>query len=69
MPDEPYDEIVFKTVDGERFAMTEPAGQGRALLHEAYEDTWITIDDETRIRTDKVVSIKLIKNAHEPMIA
>jgi hypothetical protein len=55
-----YDEIEFKTVDGRTFTVKRPPGRGREYLNESFEQSWITIGENTRIRTDKVISITLL---------
>jgi hypothetical protein len=59
MPDE-YDNVEFKVVDGRTFTVKRVAGRGREYLNETFEQSWITIDENTRIRTDKVISITLL---------
>ena len=54
-----YDSIEFKMVDGSTFTVTRIAGRGREYLNEGFEREWIAIDENTRIRADKVVSITL----------
>ena len=58
MADEVHDEVVFTMVNGQTFILKEQEGHGRTLLNETFEG-WITIDEQTRIRADKVVSIQL----------
>jgi hypothetical protein len=55
-----YDEVEFKMVDGRTFTIKRTVGRGREYLNETFEQNWITIDENTRIRTDKVVSITLL---------
>jgi hypothetical protein len=55
-----YDEVEFKMVDGRTFTVQRTVGRGREYLNESFEQNWITIDENTRIRTDKVVSITLL---------
>jgi hypothetical protein len=52
--------VEFQLVDGRTFTVTRTAGRGREYLNETFEQNWITIDENTRIRTDKVVSITLL---------
>jgi hypothetical protein len=59
MPDE-YENVEFTMVDGRRFTVKRTAGRGREYLNESFEQNWITIDENTRIRTDKVISITLL---------
>lgn len=63
MPDETYDEIEFTMVGGQTFRKRAPVGEGRVVLGDTYEGTWLEIDEVTRVRTDKIVSIKL--HAHD----
>ena len=58
MPDETYDEIEFTMVGGQTFRKRAPV-----VLGDTYEGTWLEIDEVTRVRTDKIVSIKL--HAHD----
>ena len=58
MSDE-YDTVEFRMIDGETFAVKRIAGRGREYLNESFEQNWITIDENTRIRTDKVISIRV----------
>ena len=60
MSDNDRDVVEFTMIDGEKFRMSVVAGKGRGFMHESYEGGWIAIDENTRIRTDKVVSMKLI---------
>ena len=59
MPAE-YENVEFKLVDGSRFTVKRIAGRGREYLNETFEQNWITVDENTRIRTDKVISITLL---------
>ena len=54
-----YDEVEFQMVDGRTFTVKPRPGKGREFLTEPFEQNWITIDTNTRVRTDKVVSITL----------
>jgi hypothetical protein len=65
VPDEAYDEVEFTMVGGQTFRMRTSVGEGRVLLADTYEQTWQAIDDATRIRMDKVVSIKLYAHDDE----
>jgi hypothetical protein len=62
---EEYDQLRYKMVDGETFTRDVPAGTGKLEISEGTHDDWIALGDETRIRTDKIVSIRLTENAHE----
>jgi hypothetical protein len=55
-----YENVEFKMVDGRTFTVKRRAGRGREFLTESFEQQWITIDENTRIRTDKVISITLL---------
>ncbi len=54
-----YDEVEFQMVDGRTFTVRRTTGKGREFLTEPFEQNWINIDGNTRIRTDKVISITL----------
>ena len=47
-----YEEVVFKTVDGDKFAKRVAPGQGQQIRDEGR--AWISIDDETQIRAENV---------------
>ena len=58
MAEEAQDELVFTMVNGDVFRMYVPAGTGQQELGSVDSDLgWLTIDDETRIQTDKIVSV------------
>ncbi len=61
---EEYDEVKFKMVNGDEIRKQVPLGTGKMELAESFESTWLAIDEMTRIRTDKIVSVKLSENAH-----
>jgi hypothetical protein len=62
---EAEDRLEFKMVNGEIFWLTRPAGRGRVALNDTYEERWVSIDETNRIRTDKIVSIKLWEHTGE----
>ena len=67
MPDE-YDSVEFTMVDGRTFTVRRVAGKGREYLNEPFEQNWITIDENTRIRSDKVVSVTLLAVEREGLV-
>ena len=57
---EAYDRLRFTMVDGETFEQQVPAGQGAVELSNVGEDgDWLAIGESTRIRVDKIVSVRL----------
>jgi hypothetical protein len=56
-----YDEVEFHMVDGRTFKVTRKIGKGREFLTEPFEQNWINIDANTRIRTDKVIAMTLVE--------
>ena len=62
MPDE-SDKVELQTVDGRTFTVKLIAGRGREYLNEGFERDWIAIDENTRVRTDKIVSITVLTSA------
>ena len=67
MPED-YDYVEFTLVDGRTFTVRRAAGRGREYLNETFEQSWITIDENRRIRTDKVVSITLLTDEREGLV-
>lgn len=54
------DELVFTMVNGDDVSMYVDAGTGEQELASVDSDQgWLQIDNETRIQTDKIVSVKL----------
>jgi hypothetical protein len=58
-----FDVVEFQMVDGRTFTVRRTIGKGREFLTEPFEQNWINIDGNTRIRTDKVISITLSEGA------
>jgi hypothetical protein len=65
MPEDEYDELQFKMVNGETLVMELDAGQGKQQIGDLPESGWITLDDETRIRAESVISVRLVERADQ----
>jgi hypothetical protein len=64
MPDEPRDDLQFEMMNGGVLTKSVAAGQGRAELEQIAQSAsgWIMIDENTRIRADMIVLVRLIEN-------
>jgi hypothetical protein len=57
--EEAQDELVFTMVNGDAVRMPVAAGAGEQELAAIGESDWLAIGVDTRIRVDKIVSVKL----------
>ena len=57
--EEAQDELVFTMVSGDPVRMPVTAGTGQQSLASVGEGDWLAIGDDLRLRTDKIVSVKL----------
>jgi hypothetical protein len=73
VPGEPRDDLQFEMMNGGLLTKSVAAGEGRAELEQVAQSAsgWILIDENTRIRADKIVLVRLVENAHDagPQVA
>jgi hypothetical protein len=62
---EEYDELIFKMANGDELRRYVPTGDGLPELASVGDGDWLEIDNTTRIRVDKIVSVTANLNAHE----
>ena len=57
--EEAQDELVFTMVTGDPVRMYVTAGTGPHALAGVGDGDWLAVGEDVRIRTDKIVSVKL----------
>ena len=59
MSSEAYDELIFKMVNDDEIRRYVRAGDGSHEFASVGDSEWLEIDNTTRIRVDKIVSVRV----------